>query len=247
MSVIRHLVPHTLRGPLVAGAAAALLILGGAAALIYFVAFGASSPPPLTLSPASTAAAGAGSAPVSAAQVAGTWSVAGGSVAGYRVREQLAFLTAPSDAVGRTSSITGSATVSGSAGALTVSTASFNVDVSSLSSDRSMRDNRIHSIGLESDRFPTATFVLTAPLTLPASATSGTAVHVSATGKLTIHGVTKTETIPLDARISGSQIEVVGSITFGWGDFGMQAPSIGGFVSVTDSATMEFDLKLAHA
>ena len=247
MSVIRRLVPHTLRAWLVTGAAAALLIVGGAAALVYVVAFGGSSPPPLTLSPASTASAGAGSAPVSAAEVAGAWSVAGGSVAGYRVREQLAFLSAPSDAVGRTSSITGSATVTGSGGALTVSAASFSIDVSSLSSDRSMRDQRIHSIGLESDQFPTATFMLTSPVALQASATSGSAVHVSVTGKLTIHGVTRTETIPLDARISGSQIEVVGSITFGWADFGMQAPSIGGFVSVTDSATMEFDLHLAHA
>src|SRR4029077_11101199 len=99
-----------------------------------------SSPPPLTLSPASTASAGAGSAPVSGAQLAATWSVASGAVAGYRVREQLGFVSAPSDAVGRTSSITGSATVTGSGDALTVSAASFSVDVSSLSSDRSMRD-----------------------------------------------------------------------------------------------------------
>ena len=43
--------------------------------------------------------------------VAGTWNVAAGSVAGYRVREQLASLSAESDAVGRTDQVTGSITV----------------------------------------------------------------------------------------------------------------------------------------
>ena len=58
--------------------------------------------------------------------------------------------------------------------------------------------------------------------------------------------MTRTETLPLNARLSGSELEVVGSLTFPWGDFGMQAPSIGGFVSVTGQATMEFDLHLQH-
>ena len=39
--------------------------------------------------------------------VAGTWTVVEGSEAGYRVREQLANLPAESDAVGRTSSVSG--------------------------------------------------------------------------------------------------------------------------------------------
>ena len=45
------------------------------------------------------------------ADVAGTWTVTGGSQAGYRVREQLANLPAESDAVGRTSDVTGSITI----------------------------------------------------------------------------------------------------------------------------------------
>jgi len=44
----------------------------------------------------------------------GRWSVASGSQVGYRVREQLAFLAAESDAVGRTSQVTGAATLAGS-------------------------------------------------------------------------------------------------------------------------------------
>ena len=68
--------------------------------------------------PAASAAAGASAAPAasagtsaaSAGDVAGTWNVAADSVAGYRVREQLANLPAESDAVGRTDQVTGSIT-----------------------------------------------------------------------------------------------------------------------------------------
>ena len=245
--------PSTLSGWLLTALAASTAVVAAGFAFVYFEVFATSSPPPLTLTPQpSTSAAAAQSAAATQASVAvtglaGTWSVANGSVAGYRVREQLAFLSSPSDAVGRTSSVTGTATLTNAAGNLTVTATSFTVDVSTLTSDRSMRDERIRTIGLESDRYPTASFVLTSPITLPASASTGQQFHVSAVGRLTIHGATKTETIPLDAQLSGSQIQVVGSITFPWGDFGMQAPSVGGFVHVTDQATMEFRLNLQRA
>ncbi|HEX9549280.1 MAG TPA: YceI family protein, partial [Acidimicrobiales bacterium] len=92
----------------------------------------------------------------------------------------------------------------------------------------------------------TATFKLTSPIQLTADATSGQTIHVSATGDLTIHGVTKSVTIPIDARLTGSKIELVGSITFPFSDFGMTPPSIGGFVTVQNNATMEFQLLLTR-
>jgi len=67
------------------------------------------------------------------------------------------------------------------------------------------------------------------------------------TGVFVIHGVSKRETVPLELTLSGSTLEAVGSLTFPWGEFGMTAPSVGGFVNVTDRATMEFDLHLTRA
>jgi polyisoprenoid-binding protein YceI len=209
----------------------------------YLVVFAGSSPQRLALSSPTPAVSSSSTASASAGIGAGTWTVASGSVAGYRVREQLASLSAPSDAVGRTSSISGSATISQSGTTYTVAAATITVNVNTLTSDRAMRDQRIHQMGLESDRYPTATFVLTTPMTLPAEATSGQAVNVSATGQLTIHGVTQTVTIPMQARLNGTQVEIAGSITFPFSQFGMTPPSIGGFVTVQNNATMEFDLK----
>ena len=182
-----------------------------------------------------------------ASSPAGKYSVGSGSKAGYRVREKLAFLPAESDAVGRTSQITGTATVLQKGGSATISSASFNVAVNTLTSDRSMRDEKIHEIGLESSRYPTATFVLSTPVTLPSSISSGQVVRVTATGVFNIHGVAKKETLPIELVLSGGTLQAVGSLTFPWSEFGMTAPSVGGFVNVTEHATMEFDLRLARA
>jgi polyisoprenoid-binding protein YceI len=216
--------------------------------LVYFVVFPTSSPAPFKLSSTSTSTNSASAAPAGAVSgIAGTRKIGSGSEAGYRVREKLAFLPAQSDAVGRTSQMGGSARFTDSAGAVTVTAASFKVDVLALKSDRSMRDEKIREIGLESSRYPTATFVLSKPAAIPAGILKGEVVHASITGVFNIHGVSKQETLPVEMRSSGSNVQAVGSLTFPWSEFGMTAPSIGGFVNVTEHATMEFDLRLAHS
>jgi polyisoprenoid-binding protein YceI len=233
----------------------AVLIVGGGAALIiaifllvYFVIFPTSSPKPFKLaSSPTTGAATTSPASVSTGAAGGRWSVAAGSQAGYRVREKLAFLPAQSDAVGRTSSITGAAQLSESKGTIRITTASFNVAVNTLTSDRSMRDEKIHEIGLESSRYPTATFVMSAPVSFTTSAVAGHVTQASVTGVFTIHGTSRSRTLPVEFTLSGSTLEAAGSITFPWSEFGMSAPSIGGFVNVTEHATMEFDLRLQRA
>ncbi|MBV8445632.1 MAG: YceI family protein [Candidatus Dormibacteraeota bacterium] len=223
------------------------LVVAGAAAflVVYLTQFGGSNVAPLTLS--SGSASPAARPTLTRAQLAGKWTVTSPSVAGYRVREQLAFLQSPSDAVGRTSSVSGSMTVTEGGSGLTVTSAQLSVDVSALTSDQQMRDQHLHTLGLESDQFPTATFVLTTPIVLPATVVSGAQFSVSATGQLTIHGVTKTVTIPLTGRLSAAQVEVAGSISFPFEMFGMQVPNVAGFVSVVDRATMEFDVHFARA
>jgi len=216
--------------------------------LVYFVIFPTSSPKPFKLTTSAAALqSAAASGTASAVNAGGRFAVAAGSQAGYRVREKLAFLPAQSDAVGRTSSITGTAALTQSKTAITITSASFKVAVNTLKSDRSMRDEKIHEIGLESDRYPTATFVLSSPVVITRSALSGHVARTTVTGVFTIHGVSKSETLPVEFTLSGTTLEAAGSITFPWSEFGMSAPSIGGFVNVTEKATMEFDLHLQRA
>jgi polyisoprenoid-binding protein YceI len=206
---------------------------------------------PASSAPAASAIAGASSAPadtaaVSAGGVAGTWNVAANSVAGYRVREQLANLPAESDAVGRTDKITGSITIETSGTTTTLTTASLSVDMTSLASDKTMRDNRLRREGLETDAFPTATFTLTAPVEVPAAALAGTPSDITLTGDLTLHGVTKSVQIPAKAQLVEGTIQVAGSLTFPLSDHAIVAPNIGGLiVSIADTGTLEFLVNFA--
>src|SRR5437870_10612570 len=141
------------RRTLIAAIVGGALLLGAAGlGIIYFVVFAGSSPAKLALS-SPTPSTSASNSPSGSASGAGTWTVTSGSQAGYRVREQLASLPAPSDAVGRTSAVTGTLTLAQSASGYSVTAADFTVDVSKLTSDQSRRDQRIHSQGLQSDRY----------------------------------------------------------------------------------------------
>lgn len=260
------------RRPVVAVLVIGLLVAGGLGAYLAWDQFlrgdqvdplDFASPSPSAVDPAPSASPSVSAAPSAAASaapsastgsgvgaadaLAGEWTSSDGSVVGYRVRERLAFLEADSDAVGRTTAVTGSATVVADGDAIRVTAAAFEADVSQLESDDGRRDNRIRSIGLQSDQFPTATFTLSAPADVPAEALSGVTVGVTLSGELTIHGVTKSVAIPAEARLVDGRIEVLGSLTFPFSDFGMEPPNVAGFVTVEDDATLEFLVVLAAA
>jgi polyisoprenoid-binding protein YceI len=194
---------------------------------------------------ASTASTAPGTSTAPAASfsgsVAGTWNVAADSVAGYRVREQLANLPAQSDAVGRTSSITGSITIETSGTTTTLTAGELTVDTTSIASDKTQRDNRLRNEGLQTDTYPTATFKLTKPVEVPAAALAGTPSDITLTGDLTLHGVTKSVDIPAKAQLVNGTISVAGSLTFPLSDYSIVAPNLGGIiVSIADTGTLEF-------
>jgi polyisoprenoid-binding protein YceI len=242
------------RRPLVILAVVAVVAIGALAAF-YLTFFTDDAPERLTLSeqPATTTPAGAAGsnstqpATGGTGELAGTWQAVSGSEAGYRVREKLAALPAKSDAVGRTPAVTGTVKVEGSGGSLQATDARFEADLTKLASDERRRDNRIRTDGLQTDRFPKATFVATRPIALPAETASGQAVKVSTEGDLTIHGVTRRVTIPLEVRVDGTRGELAGSLSFPMSDFAINPPNIGGFVTVDPDATLEFKLVLQKA
>jgi len=196
---------------------------------------------PSTTTGSGAPAASAGSGAGSSGDLAGNWTIAAGSLAGYRVREQLAQLPAESDAVGRTDKVTGSMTLASSGGKTTLTGGTITVDTTSITSDESRRDNRLRSEGLQTDQYPSATFTITQPVEIPAAALTGTASDVTLVGDLELHGVKKSVSIPAQAQLSNGTISVAGSLNFPLSDFGITAPSIGGFiVSIEDNGTLEF-------
>jgi polyisoprenoid-binding protein YceI len=167
----------------------------------------------------------------------------GTSFGGYRVNEKLGFLPSRSDAVGRTTGVTGTMTVSG----VSVTAASFSADLTKLSSDQQRRDNYIRSHAIDSDSFPAATFKLTSPVSLASIPARGTSVSASAAGSFTLHGVTRDVTIALQGQRTCSGLEIVGSLAVSFADYNIDPPNIGGLVSVDDHGTMELKLEMVRA
>jgi polyisoprenoid-binding protein YceI len=193
----------------------------------------------------------AASSPLPSGGLAGTWNVdtSIGSLAdstdsfvGYRVQEQLASIGA-NTAVGRTPNVSGTLTISGTQ----LTAATISADLTALQSDDQRRDGQLVDHGIETATFPNATFTLTTPVDLGTDPTSGAEIDVTATGQLTLHGQTKTVQIALKTRLSGSIIEVVGSLPIAFSDYGVQAPTSFAVLTVADQGTMELQLFFTHA
>jgi polyisoprenoid-binding protein YceI len=233
----------------IAGMVAVVGLLGGGYALLS--ATGSDAPAPATLetpSATTTVAAGAtqpGAARSGAAAPDGTWRVRAGaaSFVGYRVREQLSFLSAPSEAVGRTTAVSGTLRIA----ANQVEAAEIQADLRQLASDQSRRDNAIRDRGLESDRFPMAIFELGSPIALPAAPVQGREVTIEGRGRLTVHGVTREVTLPLRGRWDGDAIRMAGRLPLHLSDYAIEPPRFGPVVSIEDNATIELQLVFEHA
>jgi polyisoprenoid-binding protein YceI len=193
----------------------------------------------------------AASSPLPSGGLAGTWNVdttigsfsdSTDSFLGYRVQEQLASIGA-NTAVGRTPSVSGTLTISGTQ----LTAATITGDLTALQSDDQRRDGQLVDHGIETATFPTATFKLTSPIDLGATPTDGHEIDVLASGQLTLHGQTKTVQITLKTRLSGSVIEVVGSLPIAFGDYGIQPPSSFAVLSVADQGILELQLFFTHA
>jgi polyisoprenoid-binding protein YceI len=181
-----------------------------------------------------------------ASELDGTWTVVPGDArnfVGYRVQEKLVANIAESTATGRTSDVDATLTISGT----TVSDVSVKADLSTLKSDQSFRDSRLGSSGLETDTFPEASFVATAPVTLPALPAVGETISVDVAGNLTLHGVTKPVTITLQGRWDGKEVQVVGSLPVAFSDYDITAPTAPVVASVDDHGELELQLFFTKA
>lgn len=168
--------------------------------------------------------------------IAGDWTVADGSQAGYRVNEVLNGQDVT--VVGRTTDVEGTVTVDGTE----LVAADVTVSMTTVATDNSSRDRQFLDI-LTTAEHPEATFSLTEPVDI-AAVTDGVAT-VQATGDLTVAGVTQSVVVDLEAQTTADGVEVSGSIPVTFATYGIEAPNLG-FVKVEDSGTIEMLLDLTR-
>jgi polyisoprenoid-binding protein YceI len=185
------------------------------------------------------------------ASMDGTWNVNGSlgsiddgtaSFAGYRVQEQLVGVGGHT-AVGRTTKITGSMTLTGAI----VTDVQVTADLTALQSDNPQRDNQLTHQAIETNTFPSATFKTTGTIDLGTLPADGTSVSASASGELTLHGVTRTVTIALQAMRRGGVIAVAGSLPIVFSDYSIVKPNSFSVLTVDDHGIMELHLLFTHA
>jgi polyisoprenoid-binding protein YceI len=170
----------------------------------------------------------------------GTWSIGPGSQAGYRVGEVLA--GQDSTAVGRTTVVSGSMTIKGTS----VESGSFTADMRSMKSEQRQRDGAFQRRIMDTATYPTATFALSKPIEIGSLPASGVARKYSATGNLTMRGMTKPITIPITADHAGTQIRVVGRLPIVFAEWNIPNPSFAPLVTTKDQGELEFLLNFTR-
>ena len=226
---------------------AGLVLVGavGAGAGLWYILVGFPAPAAASADIAAGVAAPAPASFDGAWQVndsLGSYSDFSSSWLGYRVQEQFIGVGGHT-AVGRTPKVTGTMTLKGS----TVTSASITGDLTALTSDAPQRDGELGDSAIESSTFPTATFVLTNPIDLGSLPSDATSVTVTASGRFTLHGVTRDVQVSLQALRKGGVIAVSGSLPVVFSDYGFKGPTVLNFVTVNDHGTMELHLLFTHA
>jgi polyisoprenoid-binding protein YceI len=163
------------------------------------------------------------------------------SLVTVRVREQLAGLSAPNDAVLTTSSINGAIALDAEGSVARGS--AFTVDLRTLQSDESRRDGFVKTNTLETGRYPTATFAVTGVSGLPAPLPDTGTWQFDLAGTLSLHGVEREVTWKATATRSGDEISGTAVLTVRFEDFGMETPRAAVVLSVQDEIRIEVEMK----
>lgn len=168
----------------------------------------------------------------------GTWRVATGSVAGFRVRETVIGFS--NDVTGRTGDVTGTLIVTGAE----VSRATFQVSLAAITVDGKANQPQLVK-SLDVTAHPVATITLIRPVPLPAAFSTGATLTRSTAATLTLNGIKRPVTVAMSARRDGTAIEAAGSLPVIFSSFHINGPGGYGFLgSLASDGTAEFLLIL---
>ena len=149
------------------------------------------------------------------------------------------------DTIGNTQEVSGEMQLNLADLSNPVVSSQFVVNIQSLTSDQSRRDNQIRERFLQSNIYPLAEFTISSLENVPASYTEGEEMTFQANGDITIREVTLPTTFDVTAKIEGDTITGVVSTQLTMTDFGFDPPNFANLFSVADdfTAQVEFTFK----
>ncbi|MBD8080751.1 YceI family protein [Cellulosimicrobium arenosum] len=198
------------------------------------------APPPLGLETSGTPTDSVEDPAPGPFEVDGTWVVAGGSEAGYRVHETGS--GASGDPVVATTADVGGHVVvrGGEAQSAEITTQTAGVTTGDAALDRAYRE------ALEVEAYPSVIFTLTAPVDVSELERTTEPVVLEARGTLTVRDVTIPVEASVEAQRSGDGLQVSAAVPVTLTELGVSVPPESA-VPVDDDATVEVRLQLEHA
>ena len=181
-----------------------------------------------------------GPASAPAGPLAGTWRVAAGSLAGFRVRESA--LGFGNYTVGRTAGITGVAVVAGD----TLTSATMRVDLATIRVGGKAEPQ--FAASLDTGAHPVAVITLTHPVVLAPQFATGATMTFRAAAELTVNGGSHPVVVTFWARRDGILVQAAGSLPVVFATCGIRQPRGFGFLgSLASHGIAEFLLILRRS
>jgi polyisoprenoid-binding protein YceI len=170
--------------------------------------------------------------------------IAEGTTARYKVREQLAGISFPSDAVGTTQGVSGTIVINPD-GSIDASKSKLTVDLRTIKSDQQMRDGYIQGRTLETEKFPLLEFVPKRAVGLPVPLPSGRGAQsgFELIGDMTLHGVTKEVTWQVVAIFGNDAVGGRATTTVLFPTFNLTKPTLARLLSVDDKIELEIEFR----
>ena len=167
-----------------------------------------------------------------------------GSTARYRVREQLAGISFPNDAIGTTSTVSGALVLTAN-GAVNPAQSKITVDLRTLKSDQDQRDGFVRGDRLLNvEKFPLVEFLpkRVVGLTWPLPSGRGAQAGFQMVGDMTVHGVTREVTWNVVATFTDI-VAGLATTQFKFDTFGLSKPQLARLLSVADDIGLELEFQ----
>lgn len=168
-----------------------------------------------------------------------------GNSARYRVREQIMGHDLPNDAVGETRKLTGAIAFDAS-GKVIRDESKFILDAGSFVSDQNRRDGYVRNRLLESEDYPTITFIPTEIRGVKPPMPKEGSAQIQILGDLAVHGVTRPTTWNGTVQFNNAGVTGSASTVFTFDDIQMEQPRVPVLLSVADTIKLEIDFNLVR-